>query len=94
VPEAEPDVPSATASLLLHSPVGVNAGHVEHTRFYVNVAPFEREHSSGRSPTKIEKSPPAAKNPNQPSPRINENPPAETVAQALENGQKQVDRAK
>jgi hypothetical protein len=49
-------------------------------------------HSSGRSPTKIEKSPPAAKNPNQPSPRINENPPAETVAQALENGQKQVDR--
>jgi hypothetical protein len=42
----------------------------------------------------IQKGPPAAGNPNQPPLRIIENLPAKTLAAALANGQKQVDKAK
>jgi hypothetical protein len=42
----------------------------------------------------IQQSPPAPGNPNQPAPRIIENPPAATLAQALANSKKAVDAAK
>ena len=43
---------------------------------------------------KIQKSTPAVGNPNQPEPRIIENPPASTLVQALANGKAQVDASR
>jgi hypothetical protein len=41
----------------------------------------------------IQKSEPLPGNPNQPEPRIIDNPPADSVAEALANGKRQIEAA-
>jgi hypothetical protein len=45
-------------------------------------------------PPNIQKSEPRPGSPNQPAPRIIDNPPAASVAQALASGKRQIDKAK
>jgi hypothetical protein len=42
----------------------------------------------------IKKSEPRPGNPNQPAPRIIDNPPADTLAKALASGKRQIDASK